>query len=98
MQKHLAAKEIEEFQCPCQSYTVPATLSYRNYLIKQQAVEIAYLKPLIGRSLKLENNDLENDYFNQHLECTAPKCWSKYTTHWYSIGMHYVLSLIVLLV
>ena len=22
----------------------------------------------------------ENDYFNQHLGCGAPKCWSKYTT------------------
>ena len=22
----------------------------------------------------------ENDYFDQRLECTAPKCWSKYTT------------------
>ena len=23
----------------------------------------------------------ENDYFNQHLECAAPKRWSKYTTY-----------------
>ena len=23
----------------------------------------------------------ENDYFNQCLECAAPKRWSKYTTH-----------------
>ena len=23
---------------------------------------------------------IERVYFNQHFECTAPKCWSKYTT------------------
>ena len=23
----------------------------------------------------------ENDYFDQHLECAAPKRWSKYTTY-----------------
>ena len=23
----------------------------------------------------------QNAYFNEHLECTVPKCWSKFTTY-----------------
>ena len=29
--------------------------------------------------LVFRTKNAENDYFNQHLECTAPKRWSKYT-------------------
>ena len=29
---------------------------------------------------KIKTYNTENDYFNQRLECAAPKRWSKYTT------------------
>ena len=30
-----------------------------------------------------DTKNIEKVYFDQHLECTAPKHWSKYTTHRY---------------
>ena len=30
--------------------------------------------------LLFNTKNAENDYFDQRLECAAPKCWSKYTT------------------
>ena len=27
-----------------------------------------------------DRRNVEKAYFDQHLECAAPKCWSKYTT------------------
>ena len=29
---------------------------------------------------KIKTYNTENDYFNQRLECAAPKRWSKFTT------------------
>ena len=39
------------------------------------------------------SKNAENDYFDQRLECAAPKCWSKYTTppqekYFYRLQVH----------
>ena len=39
-----------------------------------------FCKILLQISCFFSTKNAENGYFDQRLECAAPKCWSKYTT------------------
>ena len=57
-----------------------ANLKKKNFLQNFAANFLPFLK-------LFSTKNAENDYFNQPLECTAPKLWSKYTTHFIIVSL-----------